>query len=31
MMPETFTPRDSGHAIPRALAAILIVIGFVIR
>jgi hypothetical protein len=24
-----FTPRDSGHAIPRALAAVLIVIGFV--
>ncbi len=23
-----FTPRDSGHAIPRALAAMLIVIGF---
>ena len=23
-----FTPRDSGHAIPRALAAVLIVIGF---
>lgn len=25
-----FTPRDSGHAISRALAAVLIVIGFVI-
>ena len=25
-----FTPRDSGHAIPRALAAVLIVIGFVV-
>ncbi|MBB3694794.1 hypothetical protein [Sphingomonas sp. BK580] len=24
-----FTPRDSGHAIPRALAAALIVVGFV--
>jgi hypothetical protein len=24
-----FTPRDSGHAIPRALAAVLIVVGFV--
>lgn len=24
-----FTPRDSGHVIPRALAAVLIVIGFV--
>ena len=24
-----FTPRDSGHAIPRALAAVLIVIGFI--
>lgn len=23
-----FTPRDSGHAIPRALAAVLIVVGF---
>ena len=26
----TFTPRDGGHAIPRALAALLIVIGFVV-
>jgi hypothetical protein len=25
-----FTPRDSGHAIPRALAAVLIVIGFAV-
>ena len=24
-----FTPRDTGHAIPRALAAVLIVVGFV--
>ena len=24
-----FTPRDSGHVIPRALAAVLIVIGFI--
>ena len=24
-----FTPRDSGHVIPRALAAVLIVVGFV--
>ncbi len=27
---QLFTPRDSGHAIPRALAAVLIVIGFAV-
>jgi hypothetical protein len=26
----TFTPRDSGHAVPRALAAVLIIIGFAV-
>jgi hypothetical protein len=25
-----FTPRDSGHAIPRAIAAVLIVVGFIV-
>lgn len=25
-----FTPRDTGHAIPRALAAVLVVIGFAV-